>query len=73
MTTTTAPSNRAPTLPKAPTGVTGLDEITHGGLPAGRTTLLRGGPGCGKTLLAMQFLTHGCRGGKAPITNYLIV
>lgn len=46
-------------LKKSPTGITGLDEITGGGLPAGRTTLVCGGPGCGKTILGMQFLVHG--------------
>lgn len=46
-------------LAKAPTGIAGLDEVTGGGLPRGRTTLLCGGPGCGKTLMAMQFLVHG--------------
>ena len=46
-------------LPKAPTGIRGLDEITGGGLPLGRPTLVCGGPGCGKTLLAMEFLSRG--------------
>jgi circadian clock protein KaiC len=50
---------RLPALPKTPTGITGLDEITEGGLPAGRPTLVCGGAGCGKTLLAMEFLVHG--------------
>ena len=44
---------------KAPTGLEGFDEITRGGLPAGRTTLLLGGPGSGKTIFAVQFLAHG--------------
>ncbi|HEY6879338.1 MAG TPA: circadian clock protein KaiC, partial [Polyangiales bacterium] len=48
-----------PQLPKAPTGIHGLDGVTGGGLPRGRPTLICGGPGCGKTLLAMQFLVHG--------------
>jgi circadian clock protein KaiC len=47
------------TIPKSPTGIKGLDEITAGGLPAGRPTLVCGGPGCGKTLLSMEFLMHG--------------
>ncbi|MGK2952324.1 MAG: ATPase domain-containing protein [Thiobacillus sp.] len=51
---------------KAPTGVTGFDEITGGGLPRGRTTLLVGGPGSGKTVLALQFLVHGVRHCKEP-------
>ena len=46
-------------LPKARTGVQGLDEITGGGLPRGRPTLLCGGAGSGKTLLALEFLVRG--------------
>lgn len=46
-------------LPKCPTGVQGLDEITGGGLPRGRPTLVCGAAGSGKTLLAMQFLVRG--------------
>lgn len=46
-------------LPKTPTGISGLDEITHGGLPAGRPTLVCGSAGSGKTLFAMEFLVHG--------------
>ncbi|HET9227435.1 MAG TPA: circadian clock protein KaiC [Thermoanaerobaculia bacterium] len=52
----------APTLAgirKAPTGIPGLDEITAGGLPAGRPTLICGSAGCGKTLMAMEFLVRG--------------
>jgi circadian clock protein KaiC len=49
----------AQALAKARTGITGLDEITFGGLPAGRPTLICGGPGCGKTLLATTFLVNG--------------
>jgi circadian clock protein KaiC len=51
---------------KAPTGITGLDEITGGGLPRGRTTLLVGGPGSGKTILALQFLVHGAEVCREP-------
>jgi circadian clock protein KaiC len=47
------------TLPKSPTGIRGLDEVTGGGLPRGRPTLVCGGPGCGKTLLAAEFLVRG--------------
>jgi circadian clock protein KaiC len=47
------------TLPKAPTSIQGLDEITGGGLPKGRPTLICGGAGCGKTLFAMEFLVRG--------------
>jgi circadian clock protein KaiC len=46
-------------LEKVPTGVQGFDEITGGGLPQGRPTLVCGGPGCGKTLFAMEFLVKG--------------
>lgn len=46
-------------LPKAPTGIQGLDEITLGGFPRGRPTLICGSAGCGKTLLAMEFLVRG--------------
>ena len=52
-------SEIASTLPKSPTGITGLDEITGGGLPAGRPTLVCGSAGCGKTMLAMEFLVRG--------------
>ena len=47
------------TLSKAPTGIAGLDEITGGGFPRGRPTLVCGSAGCGKTLLAMEFLVRG--------------
>ena len=50
-----------PMLPKALTGIRGLDEITGGGLPRGRTTLVSGGAGSGKTLLGLQFLVAGAR------------
>ena len=46
-------------LEKAPTGIKGLDEITYGGLPRGRTALICGGPGSGKTVFAMEFLVRG--------------
>ena len=46
-------------LPKCLTGIQGLDEITGGGLPRGRPTLVCGGAGCGKTLLAVEFLVRG--------------
>jgi circadian clock protein KaiC len=47
------------TLPKTPTSIQGLDEITGGGLPKGRPTLVCGGAGCGKTLFAMEFIVWG--------------
>ena len=53
------PQDEKFTFPKTPTGVEGLDEITEGGLPKGRPTLICGGAGCGKTLLSMQFLIKG--------------
>src|SRR6186713_1811791 len=46
-------------LPKSPTGIKGLDEITGGGLPRGRPTLVCGSAGCGKTLLGLEFLVRG--------------
>jgi len=46
-------------LPKAPTGIQGLDEITAGGFPRGRPTLICGSAGAGKTLLAMEFMIRG--------------
>jgi circadian clock protein KaiC len=46
-------------LRKAPTGIQGFDEITGGGLPRGRTTIVCGGPGCGKTMLGIEFLVRG--------------
>ena len=48
-----------PKLEKVPTGIKGLDEITMGGIPQGRPTLLCGGPGSGKTLFGMEFLIRG--------------
>lgn len=47
------------TLPKASTGIQGLDEITGGGLPRGRPTLVSGGAGSGKTLFGLEFLVRG--------------
>jgi circadian clock protein KaiC len=46
-------------LAKTPTGITGLDEITNGGLPKGRPTLICGSAGCGKTLMSMEFIVRG--------------
>jgi circadian clock protein KaiC len=54
-----SPSRALGELPKAPTGISGLDEVTGGGLPRGRSTLICGPAGCGKTLLAMEFLVRG--------------
>jgi circadian clock protein KaiC len=55
-----------PTLPKAFTGIQGLDEITVGGFPRGRPTLICGSAGAGKTLLAMEFLVRGATQYKEP-------
>ncbi|MCU1392795.1 MAG: circadian clock protein KaiC [Ilumatobacteraceae bacterium] len=52
------------TVEHCETGISGLDEITNGGLPRGRTTLLSGGPGCGKTLFGSTFLTNGAARGE---------
>ncbi|MDB5329819.1 MAG: circadian clock protein KaiC [Phycisphaerales bacterium] len=51
-------ASRTP-LPKSPTGISGLDEITLGGLPRGRPTLVCGGAGCGKSLFGIEFLVRG--------------
>lgn len=51
-------------LQKTPTGIAGLDDVTLGGLPTGRPTLLCGAAGCGKTLLAMTFLINGAIAGE---------
>src|ERR1044072_463996 len=50
---------RKKSFPKTPTGISGLDEITEGGFPKGRPILVCGSAGCGKTLMAMQFLVKG--------------
>lgn len=60
------PAQAAKEPSKAPTGIAGFDEITRGGLPRARTTLLVGGPGSGKTIMALQFLAHGARDCKEP-------
>ena len=56
---TTTRKHKALSLPKAASGIQGLDEITGGGLPRGRPTLVCGSAGCGKTLFAMEFLVRG--------------
>ncbi len=53
-------------LQKSPTGIKGLDEITGGGLPTGRPTIVAGGPGAGKTLLAIEFLVRGAADYNEP-------
>jgi circadian clock protein KaiC len=59
-----APSTDA--IEKGPTGIPGFDEITRGGLPCGRVTLLLGGPGTGKTVFALQTLVNGARAYREP-------
>jgi circadian clock protein KaiC len=59
LTTTNGSVVRMGQIPKTPTGISGLDEVTGGGLPRGRSTLICGPAGCGKTLLAMEFLVRG--------------
>ncbi len=59
MTSATGSKQRTKLLPKSPTGIPGMDEITGGGLPKGRPTLIAGAAGCGKTLFAMEFLVKG--------------
>src|SRR6476660_513538 len=64
-TTTRRSKPSAPSsLAKVATGVDGFDQLTGGGLPQGRPTLVCGGPGCGKTLFALQFLVHGATIGE---------
>ena len=60
------PKPRIKLLPKSPTGIPGMDEITGGGLPKGRPTLIAGAAGCGKTLFAMEFLVNGALQYNAP-------
>ncbi|OGX88664.1 circadian clock protein KaiC [Hymenobacter glacialis] len=55
-----------PKLPKSPTGIEGLDEITEGGLPLGRPTLICGSAGCGKTLMGIEFLVRGIQDYNEP-------
>jgi circadian clock protein KaiC len=55
-----------PQLEKAQTGIAGFDQITNGGLPKGRPTIVCGGPGCGKTMFAMEFLVRGATEFKEP-------
>jgi circadian clock protein KaiC len=62
---TTAFSNNKE-LPKSPTGITGFDEITQGGLPKGRPTLICGEAGCGKTLFSIEFLVKGAMDYNEP-------
>jgi circadian clock protein KaiC len=54
------------TIQKMPTGITGFDELSGGGLPRGRTTLITGGPGSGKTVFALNTLVNGARTYREP-------
>jgi len=54
-------------IPKVPTKITGLDEILEGGLPQGRTTVVSGGPGSGKTVLGLEFLCRGAMAGESGV------
>ncbi|HUU27667.1 MAG TPA: circadian clock protein KaiC [archaeon] len=54
-------------LPKARTYISGLDEVLRGGLPEGRTTLVSGGPGCGKSVLGLEFIYQGALNGEPGI------
>src|SRR3954463_12018121 len=55
----TSSANARRGVDKAPTGISGLDELTSGGLPRGRPTLVCGSAGCGKTVLGLEFLVRG--------------
>jgi circadian clock protein KaiC len=55
--------NKPQSLTKIATGVAGLDDILEGGFPAGRTTLISGGPGTGKTMLGLEFLYKSALSG----------
>ena len=53
-------------LDKSPTGIAGFDEVTNGGVPKGRPTIVCGGPGCGKTMFALEFLVRGAMDFNEP-------
>ncbi len=59
-------NNNIPALLKTPTGISGLDEITGGGLPKGRPTLVAGDAGCGKTLMSLEFIVKGALNYNEP-------
>src|SRR5688572_23842094 len=65
--TTRAKTTTHSPLAKVATGIDGFDQITGGGLPQGRPTLVCGGPGCGKTLFALEFLVHGAVRGESGV------
>jgi circadian clock protein KaiC len=67
MTLDAPPTDAAPpSIDKAPTGIAGFDDLTRGGLPRGRTTLVVGGPGAGKTIFALECLVTGARELREP-------
>ncbi len=66
-TSRTRESTTGTALAKVATGIDGFDEITGGGLPKGRPTLVCGGPGCGKTLFALEFLVHAAARGESGV------
>src|SRR6185295_12963214 len=59
-------SAHLPIIEKAPTGIRGLDAISGGGIPRGRTTIVCGGPGSGKTMMGLEFLVRGATEFKEP-------
>ncbi len=60
-----SPRGRRSGLTKVPTGIRGMDEILHGGLPEGRTTVIAGSPGTGKSIFCLQFLCESASNGVA--------
>jgi len=61
------PQRRRKELPKVSTGIEGLDLVLRGGIPAGRVSLLSGGPGSGKTVMGLQCLLHAAEAGQPGI------
>ena len=61
------PASSTSSSTRSLTGIRGLDDITNGGFPRGRATLLAGGPGSGKTVLALQALVNGAKNGEPGI------
>ena len=61
------PTVKVTEFQKVSTAIPGLDDVLHGGLPAGRTTLAIGGSGSGKSILGMQFLYNGAKNGEPGI------
>jgi predicted ATP-dependent serine protease len=57
-------------IPKVTTQIAGLDEILEGGLPRGRTSLVSGGPGSGKTVLSLEFLCRGAMAGPRVFVTF---